>query len=111
MLGRVGPVIDCVVFDLDGTLTVPGGGRAVPGVAAALAALAAAGVELAVATSAPTPRARRVLADLDLDRWFTSVAGAASNASGALMPQTLTWTFMRSPPRRPPPPPPGRVRP
>ncbi|MDD7941941.1 HAD hydrolase-like protein [Actinomycetospora lutea] len=64
-----------VVFDLDGTLTVPGTTRPAPGVVALVEALRARGVDLAVATSASTAVARRVLDDLGVLRCFGSVAG------------------------------------
>ena len=69
------PPFPAVVFDLDGTLTVPGTTRAAPGVAALVEALHARGVDLAVATSASTAVARRVLDDLGLLACFASVAG------------------------------------
>jgi phosphoglycolate phosphatase-like HAD superfamily hydrolase len=64
-----------VVFDLDGTLTVPGTARPVPGVVALVEGLHAAGVDLAVATSASTAVARRVLDDLGLRGYVAAVAG------------------------------------
>ncbi|MFC5137437.1 HAD family hydrolase [Actinomycetospora rhizophila] len=64
-----------VVFDLDGTLTLPGTSRPAPGVVALVEGLHAAGVDLAVATSASTAVARRVLDDLGLRGCFAAVAG------------------------------------
>ena len=69
------PPFPAVVFDLDGTLTVPGTTRGAPGVAALVEALHARGVDLAVATSASAAAARRVLDDLGLRGCFASVAG------------------------------------
>ncbi|MEJ2886077.1 HAD family hydrolase [Actinomycetospora aeridis] len=69
------PPFPAVVFDLDGTLTVPGTSRPAPGVVALVGALHARGVDLAVATSASTAVARRVLDDLGLRACFTAVAG------------------------------------
>jgi phosphoglycolate phosphatase len=69
------PPFPAVVFDLDGTLTVPGTPRAAPGVVALVEALDRAGVPLAVATSAPVRSARRVLDDLGVAPCFASVAG------------------------------------
>jgi phosphoglycolate phosphatase len=64
-----------VVFDLDGTLTLPGTSRPAPGVVALVEALRAAGVDLAVATSASRAVARRVLDDLGIRACFGEVAG------------------------------------
>lgn len=64
-----------VVFDLDGTLTVPGTTRPAPGAVALVEALHARGVDLAVATSASTAVARRVLDDLGIRGCFAAVAG------------------------------------
>lgn len=69
------PPFPAVVLDLDGTLTVPGTTRAAPGVVALVEALHARGVPLAVATSASTPVARRVLDELGLLGCVDSVAG------------------------------------
>ena len=63
-----------VVFDLDGTLTVPGTTRPAPGAVALVEALHARGVDLAVATSASTAVARRVLDDLGIDDPLLDVA-------------------------------------
>jgi phosphoglycolate phosphatase len=71
----VAPPFPAVVFDLDGTLTSPGTTRPVPGVVALVEALHARGVPLALATSAGTATARRVLDDLGVLGCFTSVAG------------------------------------
>ena len=64
-----------VVFDLDGTLTRPGAARAVPGGGALVEGLAARGWARAVATSASTRVAHRVLAEIGLGGAFDSVAG------------------------------------
>jgi phosphoglycolate phosphatase len=72
-----------VVFDLDGTLTAPGTTRPVPGTADLLAALEARGVLLALATSAPTRTARRVLDDLGVLGHFASVVGRGSDGIDA----------------------------
>ncbi|GAA4934493.1 haloacid dehalogenase-like hydrolase [Actinomycetospora succinea] len=69
------PPFPAVVFDLDGTLTVSGTTRPAPGVVALVEALHARGVDLAVATSASTAVARRVLDDLGVRGCFASVAG------------------------------------
>lgn len=68
---------DCVVWDLDGTLTVPGLARAAPGVRGVLDAWAERGTPMAVATSASTPVARRLVADLGWTGLFGHVAGTA----------------------------------
>lgn len=70
-----GPPFPCVVFDLDGTLTVAGTTRPVPGTADLVDGLHARGVLLALATSMPTPAAREVLGDLGILDRFASVAG------------------------------------
>lgn len=72
----------CAVWDLDGTLLEPGGGRPVPGVPRVLADWSAAGVEMAVATSTATPVARRIVADLGWSRWFGHVAGSGPGLHG-----------------------------
>lgn len=64
-----------VVFDLDGTLTSPGTARPVPGALALVEALHRREVPLAVATSASSPVARRVLDELGVRRCFAAVAG------------------------------------
>ena len=69
------PPFPAVVFDLDGTLTSPGTTRPAPGVVALVETLHARGVPLALATSAGTATARRVLDDLGLLGTFSSVAG------------------------------------
>ena len=66
----------CVVWDLDGTLLRQGGGRPVEGVAAVLAVWAGAGVEMAVATSASTAQARRIVDGLGWSGLFGHVAGS-----------------------------------
>jgi len=71
----VAPPFPAVVFDLDGTLTSPGTTRPAPGVATLVETLHARGVLLALATSAGTATARRVLDDLGLLGCFGSVAG------------------------------------
>lgn len=71
-----------VVWDLDGTLVVPGGSRPVAGVQAVLAAWAAAGVTMAVATSAPTAVARRTVDALGWAPYFGHVAGRAPGLTG-----------------------------
>jgi phosphoglycolate phosphatase len=68
-----------VVFDLDGTLTSPGTTRPAPGVVALVEALHARGVPLALATSAGTASARRVLDELGLLGCFSSVAGRGAD--------------------------------
>jgi len=75
----VTPPFPAVVFDLDGTLTSPGTTRPAPGVPALVEALHARGVPLAVATSAGTATARRVLDDLGVLGCFTSVAGRGAD--------------------------------
>jgi phosphoglycolate phosphatase len=65
----VAPPFPAIVFDLDGTT------RPAPGVVALVEALHDRGVPLALATSAGTATARRVLADLGLLGCFGSVAG------------------------------------
>jgi phosphoglycolate phosphatase len=72
----------CVVWDLDGTLLRRGGVRPVEGVADVLAVWAGAGVEMAVATSAPTSQARRVVAGLGWSDWFGHVAGSGPGVGG-----------------------------
>jgi phosphoglycolate phosphatase-like HAD superfamily hydrolase len=72
----------CVVWDLDGTLLERGGLRPVPGVETVLAAWARDGVEMAVATSAATPAARRIVASLGWSRYFGHVAGTGPGVSG-----------------------------
>jgi phosphoglycolate phosphatase-like HAD superfamily hydrolase len=71
-----------VVWDLEGTLLERGGLRPVAGVAAVLARWAGAGVEMAVATSASTPSARRVVDRLGWARYFGHVAGSAPGVVG-----------------------------
>jgi phosphoglycolate phosphatase len=71
-----------VVWDLDGTLVERGGLRPVPGVQAVLAAWADAGVEMAVATSAATTTARRVITGLGWSGYFGHVAGSGPGVSG-----------------------------
>ncbi|PVZ07784.1 HAD family hydrolase [Actinomycetospora cinnamomea] len=73
------PPFPAVVFDLDGTLTSPGTTRPAPGVVALVEALHARGVPLALATSAGTATARRVLGDLGVLGCFTSVAGRGAD--------------------------------
>ncbi|MCD2193898.1 HAD hydrolase-like protein [Actinomycetospora endophytica] len=72
----------CVVWDLDGTLLQRGAGRPVDGVEGVLAAWSAAGVEMAVATSASTTLARRVVDELGWSGWFGHVAGSAPGVGG-----------------------------
>ena len=72
----------CVVWDLDGTLLERGGLRPVDGVEAVLAAWARAGVEMAVATSAATPTARRIVASLGWSGYFGHVAGSGPGVGG-----------------------------
>jgi phosphoglycolate phosphatase-like HAD superfamily hydrolase len=72
----------CVVWDLDGTLLEPGSLQPVPGVEAVLAAWADAGVEMAVATSAATPLARRAVEELGWSAWFGHVAGTGPGVFG-----------------------------
>ncbi|GAA4870663.1 HAD family hydrolase [Actinomycetospora straminea] len=69
------PPFPAVVLDLDGTLTVPGTTRPAQGVVGLVEGLHARGVPLAVATSASTRVARRVLDELGLLRCVDSVAG------------------------------------
>ncbi|WP_433785555.1 HAD family hydrolase [Actinomycetospora sp. CA-101289] len=73
------PPFPAVVFDLDGTLTQPGTTRPAPGVVALVETLHARGVPLALATSAGTATARRVLDELGLLGCFGSVAGRGSD--------------------------------
>ncbi len=73
------PPFPAVVFDLDGTLTVPGTTRPAPGVIALVEALHARDVPLAVATSASVALARRVLAGLGVLACFTEVAGRGAD--------------------------------
>jgi phosphoglycolate phosphatase len=68
---------DCLVWDLDGTLLLPGSATPAPAVAGVLAARREAGTVLAVATSAPTASARRLVALLGWDALFDHVAGSA----------------------------------
>jgi phosphoglycolate phosphatase len=77
------PPFPCVVFDLDGTLTVPGTTRPVPGVADLVMALDARGVLLALATSAPARTARQVLDALGVLGHFASVAGRGTDGVDA----------------------------
>ncbi len=72
----------CVVWDLDGTLLERGGLRPVEGVEAVLAAWSRAGVAMAVATSAATPMARRIVASLGWSDWFGHVAGSGPGVGG-----------------------------
>ena len=72
----------CLVWDLDGTLTVPGRAVAVPGVDAVLRAWAAAGVPLAVATAASTAVARAVVDELGWAGLFGHVAGSGPGVAG-----------------------------
>lgn len=72
----------CVVWDLDGTLLERGGLTPVAGVEAVLASWSGAGVEMAVATSASTVLARRVVDDLGWSAWFGHVAGTAPGVVG-----------------------------
>ncbi|GLZ54227.1 HAD family hydrolase [Actinomycetospora sp. NBRC 106378] len=72
----------CVVWDLDGTLLERGRLTPVDGVEAVLAAWSGAGVEMAVATSATTALARRVVNDLGWSGWFGHVAGTAPGVIG-----------------------------
>lgn len=72
----------CVVWDLDGTLLERGGLRPVDGVEAVLARWARVGVEMAVATSATTAVARRVVDRLGWSGWFGHVAGTAPGVHG-----------------------------
>ena len=72
----------CVVWDLDGTLLERGGLRPVDGVETVLAAWAGAGVQMAVATSAATPAARRIVAALGWSDWFGHVAGSGPGVGG-----------------------------
>ncbi|HEY2223018.1 HAD family hydrolase [Actinomycetospora sp.] len=72
----------CVVWDLDGTLLQRGRGWPVDGVEAVLWAWCAAGVEMAVATSASTAQARRVVDGLGWSDWFGHVAGSGPGADG-----------------------------
>lgn len=73
------PPFPAVVFDLDGTLTLPGTTRPAPGVVALVEALHARGVDLAVATSASTATARRTLDGLGVRGCFASVAGRGAD--------------------------------
>ena len=66
----------CVVWDLDGTLLQRGGDRPVDGVGTLLSSWARAGVEMAVATSATTAAARRIVAGLGWSDRFGHVAGS-----------------------------------
>jgi phosphoglycolate phosphatase len=75
----VAPPFPAVVFDLDGTLTVPGTTRPAPGVIALVEALEARDVPLAVATSASVAVARRVLAELGILGCFGGVAGRGAD--------------------------------
>jgi phosphoglycolate phosphatase len=75
----VAPPFPAVVFDLDGTLTVPGTTRPAPGVVDVVETLHARGVPLAVATSASASTARRVLGELGLLECFGSVAGRGAD--------------------------------
>ncbi|WP_018333038.1 HAD family hydrolase [Actinomycetospora chiangmaiensis] len=72
----------CVVWDLDGTLLERGTTRPVAGVEALLAAWSGAGVEMAVATSASTPLARRLVDGLGWSGWFGHVAGTGPGVAG-----------------------------
>jgi phosphoglycolate phosphatase-like HAD superfamily hydrolase len=72
----------CVVWDLDGTLLERGGLRPVAGVEAVLAAWAGSGVEMAVATSAATATARRIVASLGWSGYFGHVAGSGPGVGG-----------------------------
>jgi phosphoglycolate phosphatase-like HAD superfamily hydrolase len=72
----------CVVWDLDGTLVERGGARPVEGVETVLARWTRAGVEMAVATSASTPTARRVVDRLGWSGYFSHVAGTAPGVAG-----------------------------
>lgn len=72
----------CVVWDLDGTLLERGSLQPVAGVEALLAAWSGAGVEMAVATSASTPLARRVVDELGWSAWFGHVAGTGPGVFG-----------------------------
>jgi phosphoglycolate phosphatase-like HAD superfamily hydrolase len=70
------------VWDLDGTLLQRGGISPVEGVETVLAAWSAAGVEMAVATSAATSLARRVVDELGWSDWFGHVAGSGPGVGG-----------------------------
>ncbi|MDL5157828.1 HAD family hydrolase [Actinomycetospora termitidis] len=72
----------CVVWDLDGTLLERGSPTPVDGVEAVLAAWSEAGVEMAVATSASTALARRVVDELGWSAWFSHVAGTGPGVVG-----------------------------
>ncbi|GLZ46161.1 hypothetical protein Acsp06_23460 [Actinomycetospora sp. NBRC 106375] len=69
------PAFPVVVFDLDGTLTAPGTTRPAPGAVALVEALHRDGTALALATSASTRVARRVLDELGVGGSFAHVAG------------------------------------
>ena len=71
-----------LVWDLDGTLTVPGTATPAAGVGVVLAAWAARGTPMALASTATTPVARAVLAGLGFDGWFTHVAGTGPGVGG-----------------------------
>jgi phosphoglycolate phosphatase-like HAD superfamily hydrolase len=73
---------EALVWDLDGTLTRPGRVAPQPGVAAVLAAWARRGTPMAVATSAGTSTARRVLDELGWAAFFGHVAGSAPGVWG-----------------------------
>jgi phosphoglycolate phosphatase-like HAD superfamily hydrolase len=73
---------EALVWDLDGTLTRPGRVAPQPGVAAVLAAWARRGTPMAVATSAGTSTARRVLDELGWTAFFGHVAGSAPGVWG-----------------------------
>ncbi|NMO89239.1 HAD family hydrolase [Actinomycetospora sp. TBRC 11914] len=72
----------CVVWDLDGTLVRRGGLCPVDGIDAVLARWSRAGVEMAVATSAATPQARRAVERLGWSGYFGHVAGTGPGVHG-----------------------------
>ena len=76
------PVPTCLVWDLDGTLLLPGRPDPVPGIDDVLAAWARRGTPMAVATSAPTTAARRAVAVLGWTASFGHVAGTGPGVAG-----------------------------
>lgn len=73
---------ECLVWDLDGTLTRPGTAVAAPGVPDVLRRWSGRGTPMAVATSYPTPRARAIVAGLGWAEVFSHVAGSLSGPAG-----------------------------
>lgn len=71
-----------LIWDLDGTLTAPGAGLPSAGIETVLAAWAARDVPMAVATSASTRAARRLVDDLGWSGRFDHVAGTGPGVEG-----------------------------